>query len=277
MRNYWSCSKFSDWLRGTPKLTVGSAKQWKDWKANAKSAHPIRYWLAEDGLNKLQDVVMWPLDQLHSAKYYFNNRWITRTHALTAHPRDIPRGEWREYGTRILPCLFNELVNFVEIDQAAMNIIWDEAARKKYKAPWWSFGWFRVRTWRSAEAGVEHLKWAASLTNEEWLDEGEKHLAQHTGQAIAAKEVLELYHWWTVVRPNRPDPGDASGWTAWCHSTRSNTDDVLSVLDSSNETPEQRETSNRILDAYHEIEKNYENEDTEMLVRLIRIRYHLWT
>lgn len=279
MRNHWSCSKFADRLRGTPKLSAGSSKEWRDWDASAKAAHPVRYWLAEEGLDKLQDILMWPIDRLHSIKYYFNNRWITRTHTLTAHPRDIPRGEWREYGNRILPCLFNELVNFVEIDQAAMNIIWDEAARKKYKAPWWSFGWFRVRIWRSAEAGIEYLKWAASLTNEEWLDPADKHLAEPTGQAIAAKEILELYHWWTVVRPDRPDPHDASGWSEWCEHRRSKfeTGDVLSFLDSSNDTPEEKFRTSHILDRCHEIEQKYEDEDTDMLIRLIKIRDHLWT
>lgn len=279
MRNYWSCTSFADWLRGTPKLSAGSSKEWRDWDAKAKAAHPIRYWLVEEGLDKLQDIVMWPIDQLHSAKYYFNNRWITRTHSLTAHPRDIPRGEWREYGSRILPCLFNELVNFVEIDQAAMTIIWDEDARKKYNAPWWSFGWFRVRTWRSPEAGFEYLKWASNLNDGEWLDEADKHLAKPTGQAIAAKEIIELYNWWTEIRPNRADPHDVSGWTAWCERRRSKVEsnDVLFFLDTSDETPEERKESARILAQCHEIEKAYADEDTEMLIRLIKIRDHLWT
>lgn len=279
MRNYWSCSRLADLIRGTPTLKAGSSKQWKEWRATAEAAHPIRYWFTEEVLDKVQNIIWWPIDQLHTVKYYINNRWVTQTHALAAHPRDIPRGEWREYGTRILPCLFNELVNFVEIDQAAMNIIWDVEARKKYNAPWWSFGWFRIRTWRSKESGLEYLNWAASLTNEEWLGPKDAHLAEPTHQAKAAMEIISLYHWWTEVRPNRLEPYDASGWTALCEQWRlkSADNDLLGFLDIDNETLEENLTTTKALDICRELEEKYEAEDTEMLIRLIKIRDHLWT
>ena len=48
--NYCSCSKFADWLRGTPKLSAGTEKQWRVWKEAAKDSHTIRYWIVEEGL-----------------------------------------------------------------------------------------------------------------------------------------------------------------------------------------------------------------------------------
>lgn len=27
---YWSCTKFADWIRGTPKLLAGTAEQWNE-------------------------------------------------------------------------------------------------------------------------------------------------------------------------------------------------------------------------------------------------------
>ena len=102
MRNYWSCSKFADWVRGTPKLGAGTAEEWDDWKESAK-VKAVRYWLAEEGLSGLQDIVMFIPDKIYAVKYYINNRWITRTHSLTAHSRDIKPGTWCDVGNRFLP------------------------------------------------------------------------------------------------------------------------------------------------------------------------------
>jgi hypothetical protein len=78
--------------------------------------HNFRYWLAEEGLDYLQKFVMFIPDNLYAIKYYINNRWVTRSHSLTAHPRDIKPGTWHDVGNRFLPCLFNELQDFVEVN-----------------------------------------------------------------------------------------------------------------------------------------------------------------
>jgi len=162
--NYWSCSRFADWLRGTPKLSAGTSEQWRDWRRTAKTTHSFRYWLAEQGLDHLQNIVMYIPDKIYAVKYYVNNRWVTGTHKLTAHPKDIRPGTWCDVGNRFLPCLFNELVDFVEVEQAWWNIAWDPEAREKYHAPFYARGWLRWRTWRSREAGLDALRWAAGLT-----------------------------------------------------------------------------------------------------------------
>ena len=125
--NYWSCSKFADWLRGTDKISAGTGKQWDDWGEAAKEAHPIRYWIAEEGLDKIQDFVNWPLDKIYGVKYWINNRFVTRTHALTS---NLKKGDWWELDTRIMHCLFDELVNHVEIELAASNFRWDASSQE---------------------------------------------------------------------------------------------------------------------------------------------------
>ena len=271
--NYWSCSKFADWLRGTAKLRAGTGKEWRLWEKEAKASHPVRYWIVEEGIDKLQNFVNWPLDRLHDVRYYINNRWITRSHALTAHPRDIKPGSWCDVGNRFLPCLFNELVDFVEVEQAWHHVLWDEAARKKYKTPW-TRNFFRFRTWRCPEAGVDHLKWAMTLTNEEWLEEDEKHLAEPTYQAKAAKEILELYTWWKEVYPKRPDVHDASGWSAYCDMRR---EKGYHLLDMEDKSPEDAEMCKTALNKTQEIEDAYNKKDEEMMIRLIKVRQSLWT
>ena len=270
---YWSNTRLANWIRGTAKPGAETGPGWRAWNREAKQAQPIRYWIAEEALDWLQDFVTWPIRKLYDIKYYVNNRWITRTHALSAHPRDIRPGSWCDVGNRFLPCLFNELVDFVEIEQAWHYVVWNSEEQKKYQTPWWAKGWFRIRTWRSAEAGMAYLGWASELR----IDEKDP-ASEYTTQALAAQEIISLYHWWVDVRPLRADPMDASGWSAWCESRRSKEtedNDFFTMLD--NKTPAERAESSRILDISHQIEADYEAEDEEMMIRLIRIRQSLWT
>jgi hypothetical protein len=272
--NYWSCSKFADWLRGTAKPGAATAKGWSEWKKAAKDTHPIRYWIVEEGLDYAQNFVNWPLDKLNDIRYYINNRWVTRSHACTAHPNDIKPGDWCDVGNRFLPCLFNELVDFVEIEQAWHHVLWDEEARKKYQPPWWRRGWLRWRTWRCPEAGMAHLVWASGLTNTDFARPGDPEYNQPTHQALGAREIIDLYVWWKHIRPQRPDPHDASGWTAYCETRRKSGHDFFDFED---KTPEEEEISKTALEKSMDIEKQQDQEDEDMMIRLIKIRDRLWT
>ena len=274
---YWSCTPFADWLRGTKKLSAGTAEEWDEWTTAAQMKHNFRYWLAEEALGHIQDFVTWPVRKLYDIKYYINNRWVTRTHSLTAHPRDIKPGQWQDVGNRFLPCLFNELVDFVEIEQAWSHIAWDDEARKKYNPPFWASGWFRWRTWRSPQAGLDHLNWASELRmTEDWgVHSGDKGYNELTGQAKNALEVKELYLWWTTVYPNRRDPYEASGWSAYCEASRlANGGKFGFGADKSPELKKQSDKAHKLL---QRLEADYEKEDEAMMIRLIKIRNSLWT
>jgi hypothetical protein len=273
--NYWSIGKFADWIRGTPKIKCGTSEEWDAWEATAKAAHPVRWWIAEEGLDYLQTIVYYIPDKLNDIRYYINNRWVSHSHALTAHPRDIKPGSWSDVGNRFLPCLFNELVDFVEIEQAWHHCMWSDEAKTEFEVPWWRSGWLRWRTWRCPEAGMEYLKWASTLTNEEFLDEDKKHEAVPTYQATSAKEIIELYTWWTVTYRNRPDPYEASGWTAACEAQREANGGKLSF--STPKDPALRKTQDKAHKILHKIEKDYAKEDEAMMIRLIKIRESLWT
>jgi hypothetical protein len=275
MRNhYWTIGPFADWLRGTPSPGALTHRGWKEWRAEAEARHPVRYWLAEEGLDYLQRFFFYIPDKLYDLKYYINNRWVTCTHALTASASDIPRGQWRDVGSRFLPCLFNELRDFVEVELAWWHIAWEgQEFRKKYNPPFWATGWFRWRTWRCAQAGLDNLAWQMGLTND-WLDDDHPDRHKPSQQAKTATEILELYKWWTEVYPNRPDPMDASGWSAFCEQRRQSGRDFLDFED---RTDEEQEQSKKALDLSNEIEDKYNREDEEMMIRLIKIRQSLWT
>ena len=271
--NYWSCSKFADWLRGTPKPSAETSKGWHVWNKDAKEKHPFRYWLAEECLNNIQDFITWPSRKVNDIRYYINNRWITRSNSLTAHPKDIKPGQWQDVGYRILPCLFNELVDFVEIEQAWFHCVWDDETQKKYNYPWWR-KWYRK--WRSPEAGLAYLDWAASLKlDDEWVSKDHPDYGKPTQQALAAMEIKELYLWWTQVYRNRPDPYDASGWSELCEKRRiTHGEDGIFFED---RTDDEKEQSKQTLASLHDLEAVYEQEDEDMLIRLIKIRKSLWT
>jgi hypothetical protein len=238
----------------------------------------VRWWLAEEGLDYLQRIIFYIPDQLYAIKYYINNRWVTRTHALTAHPRDIPRGEWRDVGNRFLPCLFNELVDFVEVELAWWHIAWsDKEERTKYNAPFWATGWFRWRTWRCPQAGLDNLVWQSTLTNVDYTPEDHPDYGMETPQAVNAREILALYTWWTEVYRNRPDPMDASGWSEYCARKREEEDGGVWSIMRDSKDPELKAFGEVALQKSHEIEEAYEKEDEEMLIRLIRVRNSLWT
>jgi len=270
---YWSCTKFADWIRGTAKLSAGTSEEWDEWTEKAKAAHPIRYWIADDALDFLQTVVYYIPDKLNDVRYYVNNRWVSHSHRLTAHAKDIKPGQWQDVGNRFLPCLFNELVDFVEIEQAWHTCMWDDEARKKYNPPWYRSGWLRWRTWRCPQAGLDYLDWAMTLTNKDFIKEGEKE--ELTYQAKAAKEIKELYLWWTVTYRNRPDPYEASGWTAYCELNRLQNGGKLSF--GAEKDPLLKKQSDKAHKLLQKIEADYEKEDEEMMIRLIKVRQSLWT
>jgi hypothetical protein len=260
-----------------PKAETGEG--WMKWNKQAKKSHPFRYWLAEEGLDIIQKTIFYPSDKIYALKYYINNRWVTRTHSLTAHVRDIRPGNWCDVGNRFLPCLFNELVDFVEIETAWSHIAWgSKEDRAKYNPPFWATGWFRWRTWRCPQAGLDHLDWAMTLTfgNDMGVEETDPNYGKPTGQALRAKEIKELYVWWTTVYPARPDAHDASGWSDYCEAARLANGGKLSWL-GSDKSPELKKMGDKALKLTTKIEAAYDKEDTEMMIRLIKARDSLWT
>lgn len=240
--SYWTCSNFADSVRGTKKPYALELHKWDEWHENAKASHPIRYYIAEEFLGTLQDIVYYIPDRINDARCYFKNRFIVRGHALTASPDDVKPGDWCDLTARLLYCSFNELVNFVEIECAWMNVVFSK--EKKTELPFWHrINVFRWAEWRSKEAGLSYLTWASKLLHDEswgYKPDSEEY-GTLTDQARSAIEIMELYNWWTVIRKQRPDP------------YRDKTDNPFLL------------------------EKTYDDEDTEMLVRLVKVRQSLWT
>jgi hypothetical protein len=159
-----------------------------------------------------------------------------------------------------------------------MHIAWGSKEDKaKYAAPFWATGWWRWRTWRCPQAGLDHLDWSMTLTlgNDMGVEETDPNYGKPTGQAIRAKEIKELYTWWTVTYRNRPDPYDASGWTEACEANRIANGGRLSF--STPKDPALKKAQDKAHKLLQKIEAAYEKEEEAMMIRLIKIRQSLWT
>lgn len=273
--NYWSCSKFADWIRGTPTLPSGTAQEWNAWKKSAKK-NPFRYWLAEELLDHIQNFFSWPKNCLITLRCYCGNRWVSKTHVLASR---LKPGQWHDFDTRLLHSAFDSLVDFVEIEQAWHHVICSDEAYKKYRRPWYR-RLFRLQQWRNSEAGLEYLKWATSLKHDEdWVNKNDPDFGKPTNQALAAEETIALYKWWKEDRPKRLDPMEASGWSDYCDERRNKAkeQDNDLWLDFEDETDEEKTRSHKIHAICNKMEREQDEEDTKMLIRLVKLRKNLWT
>lgn len=250
--NYWSCSNFASWVRGTGKPTAASPKDWKAWEQICRENRPLRYWLAEEFLDILQNIVYFPYDVYHEIRSYINNRYVHKTHALTS---NLKRGQYHELDDRLLHCMFDELVNFVEIEKAHMQRWLDDTGK-----------WKKIPR-RCPEAGIEYLTWEANLTfgSDGYMVPDDESYGKPTLQAEYAKKILELYNWWKEIRPQRRDPYEESGWTDYCNH---NPDFI---------GRDKRKQSKILLDKLNKLEKEQDDEDERMMIELIKIRKSLWT
>jgi hypothetical protein len=189
--NYWGCSKFADWIRGTPKPFALEWDAWTTWHKEAKSKHPFRYWIADELLDILQDIVYLPIDIYYTIEVYIRNRFIDKIHYLKT---GLKPGEYYDLDYRILHGLFYELVKLVESEFAHMASC---GQKNKYKF---------IRG-RCTQAGLDYLDWSMNLKygDNDGILKGDKLYGKPTHQAETAEKILELYKWWKN-RDNRQDP-----------------------------------------------------------------------
>jgi hypothetical protein len=124
-----------------------------------------------------------------------------------------------------------------------------------------------------------HLEWAAGLkVDEEWMDKNDPNYGLPTPHALAAQETLALYKWWKEERPKRLDPMDASGWSNFCEERRNAAkaggDEPWDCF-AEYESEEEQERAGKIHDIYRKLEQEQEDEETEMLIRLVKLRTRL--
>jgi len=233
--HYWSCSKFADFIRGVDKPYALPFDKWDSWRQQEAKKRPFRYWIAEEVLDFLQDVVNFPMDVYNTIEIYVRNRYIDKIHYLRT---GLKPGTYYDLDWRILNGLFNELVIYVESELAHTMKAYPD---RNYK----------FVNGRCKLAGLDHLNWAMNLNmNEDYgINPDDEDYGKPTNQAIVAKKVYELYNWWTN-RDDRVDP-----YTLFT----------------------KEKDGKYYYRKIDEMENQYDQEDTDMLIELVKIRSSLWT
>jgi hypothetical protein len=277
MNRYYSESAPFNWLRsklGIKKPVALRWGEWEKWDAELKKNNPVGFFLTETLPELLEKIPKNTIDHIDNVRIWVKN-YVGGTHALTS---NLKRGQWHEYDTRMLHCLFDSFVDFIEIETANHTIWCGGENVKKYKIPfihryrWLDWG----KSLRIPEAGMEYLEWAKKLDQPD-PETGEPVC---THQAKAAVEQMELYKWWKEVRPARKEAWVATGFRAFWDSMDTKygrNSDWIGLGDSGKMTTEERAEYDRLHDLVEECEKKYDDEDEEYMIRLIKLRHSLWT
>jgi hypothetical protein len=231
---------------------------WEKWDAELKASKPLAFFFTETVPHFLDDTVYSITEIWNKPKRYIRNRYIDRTHIL---PTDLQPGQWWDSDSRLVSGMRQLIIDHVEIELAWKNT-WDESKKWKFVSG------------RCSEAGLDYLQWEKSLRYDEtWgVDKTDEKFGQLTHQAISALEIEELYNWCKNL-PNRPDAMDVSGWSEHCDLLHADGNSFFAK----EKTDEERERGNAAHKRLLEIEKKYDEEETEMLTRIVKIRKSLWT
>jgi len=244
--HHWTCSKFADWIRGEKKPYALEWGEWKKWKEQQRKKRPFRFWLSDTFLSILQDIVYYPYDFYSTIRTYIRNRYFDKLHYLHT---GLKPGQYYDLDERILHGLFNELVNFVEIELAHLSL-WN--TKKKYK----------FKNGRCLDASYDYFEWACNLKyNEEYgFKQEEPNYGKLTEQAKSCRKIKELYEWWKNKRPNRA-----------CPYSDIELRDIDDIFDKKKDN-----SRKKLYEKAHKTELDQENEDTKMLIELIKVRKSLW-
>ena len=199
-------------------------------------------------MEKLYDIWFDIKNAVKNAERWIAFRTYDKYHVVKT---DLEPGYY-DIDTRILHSNFTLLVDFVEIEKASLQYVFSSEEEKNKSRV--SFD--KLTKEPKKELGLQYLNWEIE-NDEEFFPKQQK---------VSAKEIKNLYLWWTEVRPSRIDPYDKY-------------EEELDELSGSlNNMPEKNKK--KLINLYKKIAKledQYEKEDDAMLIRLMNVRRNLWT
>ena len=230
--------KIKDWFDMYPPEYAG-LEEWDNIRKENKVKYPIRYWIDET----LIPNTWWPISRTYdSIISYIRFGFFEKLYLIDTKLKP----NYYDADTRLLHGMFALLVDFVEIEKAWMEAIFN----RDYKRPFWKLN----NRFRNREYGIAYLDWEITLINSEYDDL----------QGINAKIIKELYLWWVDIRPARMDPYDLM-------DDLPKREGILSGLNK--DDPER----DKIYEKINYLERDYFLEDTKMMEKLISVRGSLWT
>jgi len=194
------------------------------------------------------------------ALMYIHNRWVHPSHKVIITDPEFGIGSYHDIDHRMLYANFQLLVDYVEIECAALNGDHFNTPVQKvldtlHNIP--ILHWF-LPSYRNALQGLHRLRWEIGLGDE------------HPSQSASAQVIFDLYKFWKHDRPCRIDPWDMVPDVDFSAM-------IKYAKDHNGTLPELDPFTKSCYNFAHELEDKYFQEDTEMLQLLIKYRNHLWT
>lgn len=165
--------------------------------------------------------------------------------------------DYYDADTRILHSNFNILTDFVENEKGSLEFFYGSFERPKKK-------WYERRVKYDSLSRKEKRTLGMKFLDWE-INNDEQYFPKH--QRSSAKEMKELYIWWNDERPKRVDPYDFYKDEL----------DKYSQLPLRDMPDELKKKLSPIYTKINKMEEKYDKEDEKMLIRLMKIRKHLWT
>lgn len=224
--------------------------------------------------------------KLRDLKYYIGNRYFEKKHLIVL---DKFKGQYLEACDAILEVNFKLLVDYVETDLAVHCF----DSPKNLKEWLWYYLPYPLNYFfplRCKNRGLQKLQWDKSVPAHNEVDESGNVVNYGCpNQAKVAREIEELYLWWTERRPARRDPMVESGLTDFYQYHRAEYGNVLNQGERTPEghwrmyraeeymSAEDAEEYRNLQKSSWDIEERQDQEDEDMLIRLIKIRKNLWS
>ena len=250
--------RFKSWMSYSPPGSMTS-KGCRLFEKEFKERAPIRYWFKNDFKRGMIYPIKWKYEAISD---WIRYRTYGRYHILDT---GLAPGYY-EIDRLMLHVNFNMLKNFVEVEQAIRSYYWSDDYKEI--ATWCEkhMPFYRkFYPFRRPDLGIKHLEWASTLD-----DPSLPPYEQSPAQAIAARETLILYKWWVEMRPARKE-------IEHVHYDDQGLGMMSSLDDDFDRNAPDFKAHDAAMEASMKQEEQWNQEDDDMLIRLVKIRRSLWT
>lgn len=249
---------------------------YKEWKENFQSKRPIVFWLTETLPRKYTHVVEAIENVWDDVTSIIDNIFVQRADRFTT---GLKRWEFETADESMLYANFHQFELYVETVYSLRYIRSQlHRARKIEENPQEIAKWEKInkqakryplihwKKYRNKEYALQYMHMQLDMPIDEY---------DGADEIRRTAMILAMYVWWTQVRPNRGESGDASGLNAFRAAMCEHYGDQESWT-WSKLTADEQEEYRKMMVADDELEKEWLAEDTEMLVKLVKERQNIW-
>ena len=233
---------------------MASVEEWNNWATKAQN-NKIRWFLTETLPDYLSFRFLWPYERIGRK---LKNKYVRKYNLIHIH--SLKATEYYGVGDRLLHGMFQLLVDLVELEKAQRQIVWgDENVT----------GHITRGKDRNPEMGLKYLDWEIALGKKGGVNQSEN-----------AKQIKELYIWWTVTRINRIELIDIKGTMGistneYYRNMRLENKKNIATIFNEMVRDKDEELYKSVNKAYDDVEEKYEKEDERMLLQLVKLRKNL--